>query len=218
MENRNPPIKTFALTIRPYGGITDEQIELVRKYVVRKCDYYSLITEKEDDQRHLHAGLFLKKSASRSNVCNEVLRLFKDLTPAEKSVLRDGIKVMYNADFVNNYLTKGDNTVVIARSLPEVKTMENYFAAVPPKKKKGPASVDPFYANLEKLWYEHKRPVEECTPQNLRNFLMKMMNEVRVIRVIADNKKIFTISCALARYINRETSFNVEPDPFHQDV
>jgi len=210
--------RSYAVTIRPYHGVDDDIINSFVKYVEKYCEYYYVITEKEDSERHIHAGLFYKKSTLRSSIAVTLCRLFKNFTHEEKSVLQSGIKSMYNNDFMQNYMKKGDDTVVILENLPEVATLDKYFAEVPDRRKKGPASADPFYANLEKLWYKHKRPIEDCNPNNLRHFLMKMMNEERVIRVIADNRKIFQISCALSRYINKETSFNVEPEPFHQDV
>jgi len=210
-------VRSYALTFRPRDGISDVQVSTMVKWIKKNCDYYYVITEKTDHERHLHAGLFLKKKKTSSNFATDMLRLFKELDVEEKATLRKGIKFMYNNDFITNYLNKGDDTVVVERNLPEEKHLSSYFSEIPAPKKRGPTATDPYYANLEKLWYEYKRPIEECNPNNIRHFLMNMMNNERKIRVIADNKKIFSISCALSRYINKETSWNVEPDPFHQD-
>lgn len=212
------PHRSFAVTFRPYGGVTDDQIKLFIKYVKRQCEYYYVITEKTMAERHIHAGLFLKKKKSPSNFSTDLIRLFKDCTSEEKAVLRKGIKSMYNNDFINNYMNKDDDTVIIERNLPEASHLESYYSEVPAPKKTGPTATDPYYQNLENLWYQYKRPIEECNPSNIRNFLMVMMNDERKIRVISDNRKIFQISCALSRYINKERSWHVEPDPFHQDV
>lgn len=210
-------VKTFAITLRPRDGVTDDDITLFSAWMRKHCEYYYLITEKLVEDRHIHAALFLKTPSTQSNLCTTLLRLMKHLDPEEKAVFRKGIKVMYNADFLNSYMQKGDDTVVINECLPEAATLNSYYPPALPRKK-GPSAVDPFYANLERLWWEHKRPIEETNPSNLRNFLMDMMNNKRVIRVVADNRKIFQISIALSRYINKETSYLVEPEPFHQDV
>ena len=212
------PIRSFALTLRPRHGVTDDEIKSLVKWTKKNAEYYYVITEKKDHERHVHAALFLKTKKTRSNFATDMLRLFKHLDIEEKACLRGGIKKMYNSDFVTNYLEKDDDTVVIEKNLPEISTLDSYFQEVPPPSKKGPAQTDPFYSNLEKLWYQYKRPIEETNPPNLRNFLMNMMNNERKIRVIADNKKIFQISVALSRYINKETSFFPDPEPFHQDV
>lgn len=217
MSDSQPKVRSFAVTIRPAGGITDEQIDRFVKFVKKHCEYYFIVTEKDDVSRHIHSGLFLKKSSTSSNLCTQLLRLYKDFSHEEKAVMRGGVKFMYNGDFITNYMDKDDDTVVIERCLPEKATMDSYFSEVPAPKKKGPTAADPFYANLESLWWKHKRPIEETNPVNLRNFLMKMMNVERVIRVISDNRKIFQISVALSRYINKEDSWKVEPEAFHQD-
>jgi len=218
MASLNPSHRSYCITFRPHGGVTDKQISTLSRWIKKSSEYYFVITEKEDEARHIHASIFLNKKTTRSNLTITLSRLFKELTHEEKAVFNRGIKAQYNSDFITEYMNKGDDTVVIERNLPEIATLDKYFAEVPDKRKKGPKTTDPFYANLEKLWFEHKRPIEECNPSNLRNFLMDMMNNKRLIRVIADNRKIFSISCALSRYINRETSFHVEPEPFHQDV
>lgn len=210
--------RSYALTFRPQGGVTDTQISILLTWIRKAAEYFSIITEKEGDARHVHAAIFLRKASTRSNLTITLTRLFKSLTIEEKAVFQKGIKSMYNSDFITNYMEKGDDTIVIETNLPEIATLDSYFSEVPDQRKRGSTSTDPFYANLESLWYLHKRPIEECNPSNIRNFLMDMMNNKRTIRVIADNRKIFSISCALARYINKESSFNVEPDAFHQDV
>jgi len=122
---------------------------------------------------------------------------------------------MYNIDFINFYMEKDDHIVVIDKNFFEEFMLDEYFSEILVPKKKGPSSTDPFYVNLEKFWYTFKRPIEETNPKNLRNFLMNMMNKERKIRVIADNRKIFSIFCALSRYINKEDEFHVDPEVFY---
>lgn len=211
-------IRSYAITIRPRFGVTDDQVKKFDSWVRKNCDYYYVITEKDDDARHVHAGIFLKKHEILSNLCLRLTRLFKELDHDEKTVMRDGVKRMYNGDFMSSYMAKQDATVVISKNLPEESTLEDYFREVQPPQKKGPSCTDPYYGNLEKLWFQYKRPIEESNPVNLRHFLMRMMNVERVIKVIADNKKIFQLSCALSRYINKCDTWEVDADPFHQDL
>jgi len=122
---------------------------------------------------------------------------------------------MYNIDFINFYMEKDDYIVVIDKNLLEESTLDEYFFEILALKKKGFSSTDLFYANLEKFWYMFKRLIEETNSKNLRNFLMNMMNKERKIRVIADNRKIFFIFCALSRYINKEDEFYVDLEVFY---
>jgi len=211
-------IRSFAITIRPRDGIDNEQIIRFVTWVKKHCTYHHVITEKKDHERHVHAGIFLKKAKTHSNLSTDILRLFKDLDTQERSTLRGGIKKMYNIDFIKNYMEKDDDTVVVDKNLPEEATLDMYFAEIPSPKKKGPKATDPLFSHLESLWWTYKRPIEETNPENLRHFLMNMMNNERKIRVIQDNRKIFSLSCALSRYINKETQWQVTPEVFHQDL
>lgn len=212
------PIRSFAVTFRPRDGVTDEQIQKFVKWVKKYATYYYVITEKNDKERHIHAALFLSKAVRRSSLLITLVRLYPDLSYEEKRVFQTGIKNMYNYDWLGSYLEKGDDTIVVERNLPERHLMDAYFDEVPSLKKKGPSAADPFFSNLENLWHLHRGPASDPNPQEIRCFLMDMMNNTRVIRVIADNRKIFALSCALSRYIKKETEWKVDPDPFHQDV
>ena len=59
--------QAYAVTIRPREGITDEQICHVDDWIHKVCDYYHVITEKCDKERHLHAALFLKSCTTRAS-------------------------------------------------------------------------------------------------------------------------------------------------------
>jgi len=213
----DPKIRSYAITFRPRDGVTDSHIKVFTQYVEKHCDYYYVITEKLGAERHIHAGIFLKNAVTKSNLGKSLKAAIKGLSTEEYLVFRKGIKKMYNHDFMDNYMNKGDDTCVILKCLPEAATLDSYFSEVSPPAKMGPKAVDSYFSNLEALWFTHKRVEEECNPENLRHFLMKMMNVTRVIRIVSDNRKVFAISCALARYINKEDTWNVEADCFHQD-
>ncbi len=218
MSSSTIPIRSFSVTFRPLSGVTDDHLKIFMLWVNKHCQYFHVVTEKLGVERHIHAGLFLKKKKARSNMLMTLTRLYPDLSFEEKRVFQQGVKSMYNFDWISNYLAKGDDTAVIGTNLPEAGHLEDYFSEVPLPAKKGPATADPYYSQLERLWYLHSRPGVCINPPNIRDFLMDLMNNKRIIRVVADNRKIFQISIALSRYMNKETSFKPEPEPFHQDV
>ena len=107
-----PKYNTWAITIRPTNGITNEQIEGVTAWITKICDYYHIITEKDGIERHLHAALFLKKDDHRSNLNNRILSIpcLKDtLTGNEQAVLRRGTKIMYDWNWINKYMNPKEN-------------------------------------------------------------------------------------------------------------
>ena len=107
-----PKYNTWAITIRPTNGITNEQIECVTNWIVKSCDYYHIVTEKDGWERHLHAALFLKRDDHKSNLNNRILSIpcLKDtLTGAEQVVMRKGTKIMYDWNWINKYMNPKEN-------------------------------------------------------------------------------------------------------------
>lgn len=209
---------TFALTIRPAAGVTDQHILDVDKWVRKHARYYHVVTEKEGSARHIHAGLVLYEPKQRSNVTQAMKYIFKHLSPIEQRVMLKGIKVMYNEDFIRKYLDKDDNTVVVASCLPEDGHMEKYFPPKPePRSSQVTKKCSHYYHELESLWYEHVSPDIQVNTINARNFLCKMMYSVRCIPVIRDDKQIIQTARHLVRWLKKTEEYPLELPPFEQE-
>jgi hypothetical protein len=206
---------TFAITLRPRNGINDTQVEVITSWIKKHSTYYYVITEKLNEERHVHAAVILKKEILRSNLCTALLRLDLGLCDDEKPVFRTGIKSMYNKDFITKYMSKGDDTVVIAENLPESAHLDSYFTLPVPKK--GPSAVDPFYANLEKLWWVHQSPGFEINTVNCRDFLFNLQYNLRLIKVLPDDKKIIQVARHLTRYLKKEKFSTIKLPPFEEE-
>lgn len=209
---------TFAVTIRPLEGITDSHLSLFVSWCQKHAKYFAIVTEMEGTDRHIHAGIWLPEPKLRSNLSTMLLRLFPDFSDSEKKVLQSGIKIMYNMDFVQKYMTKDEDVVEVESRLPETGGpgyLESYFPPLPSKKIR--TSVDPFYRNLESLWYEHVPKDFHITPSNCRNFLFDMVYAKRLIKVIRDDKQIFQISKHLSRYLTKATISTLQLAPFDVD-
>lgn len=210
---------TYALTIRPKDGIDDDHIKLTMGFIRRTAEYYHVVTEKTGSSRHIHAGVVLKNPVTKGHVTTQVLRLFPLMSPEEKSVLRKGVKIMYNMDFISKYLDKDDDTVVVASSLPEAGCMESYF---PPKlvPKDDTITVrkcSAYYHELEALWYKYQEPHHEVNTVTVRDFLFKMMYSERCLAVIRDDKSIIQVSRHLTRWLNKVTTSTIELAPFEKE-
>lgn len=209
------PFRSYALTIRPRDGVTDAQVDHLLKWIKRVCSYYHLITEKTGSARHIHAGIILKEAKSRANVLNRLLNLFKELDTTEKAVLRKGLKVMYNWDWINEYLAKGDDTVVIESCLPEAGHIESYFPPKPVPQNTKRCSV--YYHELEALWMKHTHPGTDVNTISVRNFLFKMMYSVRVIPVMRDDRQIIQTAKHLTRWLTSAEVSTIELAPFEKE-
>lgn len=197
---------TYSVTVRPRSGITDEQVEKFCKWVKRNCKYYYVITEKTEDERHIHSALFLNVPKKRSNVSQMLLQLFKGLDPEERSVLQKGVKILYSNSFISDYMDKGDDTVVIERNLPELGCLESFY----PPKPTTPSQVRRLnmHATMEQyenLWREHMSPIAEVNTATVRDFLFDMQYNKRVIGLM-DDKKLIQHSRWFTRWYHKAES------------
>lgn len=206
--------KTFAFTLRPRDGVTDVQIEKLCKYCRNHAQWYKVVTEKEDDARHIHAVWVLKEEQTRSHVLTYLQRMYKDLEADEMAVMRQGLKIWYNRDFLD-YIDKDDNTVVIEENLPEIAYLEALF---PPKPEglvvKKALANQSMLENLEKLWHEHVAVYKAVNTQNARDFLWSMMYEKRLIGVMLDDKRIDQVARALVRWMLKANTCTVPLVPY----
>ena len=83
--------KTFCFTHRPRSGVTDEDVQKLVAYIRKKAEYWYVITEKDDDERHIHSCFIMKKETKRCNIATELTRLFPTLDPDEKKVMLSGL-------------------------------------------------------------------------------------------------------------------------------
>jgi len=208
--------KTYAFTLRPADGVNDDHLKTFDKWVRKNCEYYHLITEKTGSARHLHAALYLKKPKTRSNVSTFLVRLFSDLTPTERSVMLKGLKVLYNNDWVTNYLNKDDDTVVIASNLPEKSHLESWYPSLPKTESKT-KRCSLYYHELESLWYKYQPVDAEVNTMVARDFLFRMMYSERVLPVLRDDKAIVQTARHLVRWLNKTSYSSIELAPFEKE-
>lgn len=206
--------KSYAFTLRPRDGCVLRHDNKTVAWLRRYCDYYACHAEGVDEGRHLHCGLYLKKAVTRSNIALMLVRAFRDvLEDDEIRVLKGGIRIMYNRDFIDNYMTKEEYEEV-AVNMPEAACLDGYY---PPSEEQEMAkalkAVDKYYAKLEAYWFQYQPPATEMTYHNVAAFLSRLMNELRLIRVIADDRKLKTTARALKRYMTKE-HYVVTLDPW----
>lgn len=210
-------LKTFAVTIRPKDGITDTQIKTFVSYAKRKCEYYYIITEKEDDERHIHAGLFYKKETQRSNITIELSRLFKDLSPDERKVLMQGVKVMYNNDFISKYMNKGDSTTIVESNLPEIGTLESFYPPpLPTGTERKHLNHHSLMKQYEVLWNTYRAPHVEIITSNVRDFLFDMQYNKRTIGLLTDNV-MFQHAKWFTRWMMKADVCRLDLPPFEKE-
>lgn len=206
---------SFAITFRPRDGVTEEHITKFMKYVRRTCKYYYVVTEKVEEARHIHAGLFLNSPKTKGAVVIDMKRIDPTLDDDEKRNINRGVRIQYNFDFIQNYLDKDDDTVLVSKNLPEVQRLDAYW---PPREEQRLAqakkAVDSYYANLEALWHIHAPVATDITKDSVADFLFNMMYSARKIRVMRDDRTIKSTVINLKRYLERATRNTLEWAPW----
>lgn len=210
--------RSYAFTFRPRDGVKGEHDDVLVKWIRKNCEYYYLVSEKLDAERHLHCGVFLKRAKTRSNFSQDMARLFaKYIDDDERRVLKRGVRIMYNYDFIQNYLDKDDDTDVLLSNLPERQRLDAYWPpSAEQEKAQAMAATDKYYAKLELLWNTHISPGVECTRETCRDFLFDMMYAKRLIRVLRDDKAIVSVAKNLHRYVTKMSRSDVDVAPWDQ--
>lgn len=191
--------KSFAITIRP-PFLTEEDIDRFLNLTRSMCSAHTIITEKEDEQRHIHAQWFTLKETQTFNIWRAIIRKLGEDWEHPKVACK--VKVAYNSGWMDTYMNKGDSTRIIEDTVQT--EMTEYFPPEIETRKR--QAADGFYNRLEELWKEYmgtEVPTEE-RGGNTDCFLSSMMYDKRKIRVM-DPKRARTTYVNLSRYINRHT-------------
>ena len=126
-----PKFRSFACTVRPKGGLTDETAAALVTWL-EKQDYAFALTELEDEAKHMHLQVWLSVSRDRGEICRSLQRCCERTIPdwdqAQKKVLRQGVKIAYS-DWYLDYLAENEGKEAPNEPLinnPPPKTLEYY--------------------------------------------------------------------------------------------
>lgn len=202
--------RTWSISYRPRAGITDRQIADLHHWAKTRSDFYLLGVEKSGTERHAHLGIYLPRASNKANICNRLLSVpALRLDVDETRVMRKGVKIMYNTDWVMGYVgddDKGDEYTEVGRRLPDDLTdLETYYPAPDDQQSIKPLSI--WYAKIEKLWLEHPQGRanynRDPSAQILMDFMSYLMNDARIIEVISDPRIFKQKAEALCRFIRK---------------
>lgn len=234
-------VKALAITLRPRGGITDDDIAMFLNIVLDRTDWLHVITEKTDEERHIHAALYLKRETTVSAFTQTLKRKFEKSFDERKSIWKYAtvVRTMYNDDFLSKYLIdeniegakSEDESVVLETKLPDEEVRASYYSDVPPRKKTRPHG-DAYYLKLEKLYYEHAKqicedddcmchtlsPSDKPTLEQIERFLCRMMYKERRLNVISDSRKMRRVCKNLRCFIMKKVTYCWSKGDVNSDV
>ena len=140
----------FAFTVRPRNGISEDRIIAYNEYCDKQAGSYTC-TEKLGAERHLHGQVFFAQAVTRGYFVKALVRIFErtgEFDQRECSVLRAGVRIAYDNNFIETYLQKDDdNTVVYNTNVP--KETEGYYPTKEEQEAVMSAGVDPVMSDME---------------------------------------------------------------------
>lgn len=209
---------SFCITVRPKEGLKLKLETALVKWIRKNRDGLRLdgaymAIEKEGEARHAHIQLWYPKQIPRGNVCSPLVRMCEkhvaDWCPAQKKVLRSGVKMSYSdwyLDYLEDQPGKEADSFLVVVDEPPSNTSEYYPTEEEQEKlKKKANSVNSKYVHWEELYREWSGTTEP--PKNeipVAKFLSDMMFACDAIRVIADPRKRRQECSAFYYWLTRE--------------
>lgn len=103
--------RSFALTVRPQLGLTDETLAALNKYAESQDHAYAVV-EKEGHEKHWHAQFWYDKAKPRGRVAEAIARICQrtipDWSKPQLKVLRNGVRIAYS-DWHLSYLEHNED-------------------------------------------------------------------------------------------------------------
>lgn len=128
--------RTFSFIIRPKCGVSDANIShFIKKFKKSHQNdgyYFYLVSEKEGTECHLHGQIWYEKPTTKDIPTKYLKREFPKLWATHEYIIKIAldVKVIYNNDWIRNYLDKGGD--VHLNLMPEEEMLDSYL---PPKEK-----------------------------------------------------------------------------------
>ena len=207
------------MTLRPRDGILDRDLSPIDEYL-KKCDYYLVITEKEEEQKHIHACFFLKEERELKVFNRYWKRKYQYMLDEQRGIwkyLYVG-KPVYNDDWISKYLKKNDQTKVIYSKIPSKDDRLPYYRDIEIQDQKT-RSADPYFNKLERLWEENDQfgsreengfTIRECNLYVIERFLCYLMFDARVIKPVQNAARMRRLCKTLVMYIKKSHTYTWE--------
>lgn len=201
--------KSFAFTVRQKNGNTNQCNNAFISFVQSKAGGFCVL-EGEGDSLHLHCGVWLETEISKSNFNTQLCRIYEKVRTDEDSVkvLRGGTRIMYNDDFMNEYLNKKDSRFVY-KSL--VDNREEFYPSENEQSMAKNKDVDSVLASYE-LYIKENYTFDYCKDmlnENIDKILYDIWFKKKLFKAPRDPK--------LKRWFRDDLKKWMFPDHFEPD-
>jgi len=214
--------RSFALTVRPRDGISDETVDAMKKWLT-KCEHSVAVLEKDTVERHLHAQIWFSATKARGDICKQLQRIcertIQDWDTAQLKVLRTGVKIAYS-DWYLDYLVENDlkeKPNIILNNPPD-KTMDYYPTEEEQENVKAvKTAVDPRMAQMEIECLEYLGE-RDITKRNVAEYLADAMFVKRTMKCILQQRDRKALCETLHAYMNKKADVNLFLEKTQKDL
>lgn len=204
--------RSFCITISTLEPVEGEGQIALSKWLDKQDYAYGVIEGGigKDQERHLHAQVWYEVAREKGTLNKALKRIVEKYFPESKPHIAIKLKIAYNDDFLEKYMTK-DITELVKDSTPTDR--EGYYPTQEEQDKvmKQSKIVDHKMNQLEELFYEwvgdEQEPDSEIAKKaQVSRFLSDMMYKSRKIKVPTDMKIQRNLCSVFTNYLWRKTS------------
>lgn len=203
--------RSYCITISTAEPVEGEGQEVLTNWL-KKQDYSYAVIEGglgKDQERHLHAQVWYEEAREKGTLNKALKRIIEKHFPESKPHIAIKIKISYNDDFLEKYMTK-DVTELITDAVPDKEQRNDYYPSQEEQDKvmKDSKIIDHKMNHLEELFYQWVNETQEEEPDNMiekkaqvSRFLSDMMYKSRKIKVPTDMKIQRNLCSVFTNYI-----------------
>lgn len=200
--------KSFCVTCRPRGGISEETTDEIYKWLQRHPSFAYAVLEMEGEAKHLHAQLWYDEPKYKGDITKQLVRICERTIPdwdtSQKKVLSSGTKVAYN-DWYLNYLENNDLKQaphIILDKPPAISSPYYPTEEEQEKVKTLTHAVDQRFAKLELDYLAFAKEYElPDTIDSIAKYLYDAMFISRSIKVVINPRDRVAMTTALYHYV-----------------
>jgi hypothetical protein len=180
--------RSFAFTVRQRAGNKKATNEEYVAFIKKKDGGFACL-EGEGDSLHLHCGVWLETEITKSNFNLQLSRIYEKVREDEDSVkvLRGGTRIMYNDDFMNEYLNKKDSRFIYKKV---VENRDEYYPSKEEQKCAKNKEVDSVLSSYD-LYIKENYKFEYCRDmldENIDKILYDIWYKKKLFKAPRDPK------------------------------
>lgn len=214
--------RAYQITIRPKEVLQEETIRKIVKWMNKKCKHVLCVLEKHP-VAHIHAAMYFDQPQNKKSIQETVWKMVKPLHPTSIGKYCVLVQVMPGSKWVNEYLSKQEDTDVLLELLPpedadEEDRLDSFYPTPKEQEQLQAAKGKPFEGDrvLDVHEDRYKEYLDSkglgSTITNAVEYFLWRVNVDRSMPRIRDSRSYVSMGLALHRYISMDNTVTPEEE------